>query len=108
MIQDVNFSDAKSQMEKTTIGIYVITHEDADATNPPENVGIIVEGVTVLSDIEDVSSAIAFLFGVIYVLNLSYPKDLRYTFEFIQKVLIGIDDRRLSDKVQVLKNKLCE
>lgn len=107
MIQDVNFGDAQSQMEKTTIGIYVITHEGSDATDPPEDVGIIVEGVTVLSDIEDVSSAIALLFGVIYVLNLSYPKELRYSFEFIQKVLMGIDDHRFSDKVQLLKNKLC-
>lgn len=95
-------------MDKTTIGIYVIKHEGADASDPLEDVGIIVEGVTVLKDIGDVASATALLFGVIYDLNLSYPSDLRYTFEFFQKVLMGIDTHRLSNKVQVLKNKLYE
>ncbi len=94
-------------MEKTTIGSYVINHEGADYSDQPEDVGIIVEGVTVLDNIEDVACATALLFSVIYVLNLSYPSDLRYTFEFFQKVLMGIDYRRLSDKVQILKNKLC-
>ncbi|KAJ8283177.1 hypothetical protein COCON_G00020270 [Conger conger] len=75
--QDVDFQDAQSQMEKTTMGIDVIKHEGANAADPPEDVGIIVEGVAVLKDLEDVASAIALLFGVIYVLNLSYPSDLR-------------------------------
>lgn len=95
-------------MEKTVIGIYVIKHEGADASDPPEDVGIIVEGVTVLQDLGDVASAAALLFGVIYVLNLSYPSDLKYTFEFLQKVLMELDTHRLSAKVQVLKNKLLE
>ena len=108
MVKDVGLSRCPGQMEKTTIGIYAIKHEGANAADPPEDVGIIVEGVTVLKDLEDIASATALLFGVIYVLNLSYPSDLRYTFEFLQKVLMGIDNHRLSNKIQVLKNFVYE
>lgn len=95
-------------MDKTTVGIYVVRHEGADREEDPEDVGILVEGVIVLQGIEDVAVAMAFLFGIIYVLNLSYPNELRYSFEFVQKVLMGMGDhRRLSDKVQLLKNKMC-
>lgn len=95
-------------MNQTVIGIYVMKHLDADVDQPPEDVGIIVEGVQVLQDLRDVANACALLFGVIYDLNLSYPADLRYTFEFIQKILMELDAQRLSNKIQVLKNKLLE
>ncbi|XP_062239270.1 uncharacterized protein LOC133949105 [Platichthys flesus] len=105
---DVNFDNAQRQMDGTAIGIYVIKHEGADASDPPEDVGIIVEDVAVLQDIGDAATATALLLAVIYNLNLSYPPELKYTFEFLQKVLMGIDTNRLSNKVQVLKNKLHE
>lgn len=95
-------------MEQTILGVYVIRSEGADATDLPEDVGIVVEGCTVLQDLRDVASGIALLLGLIYCLNLSYPKDLKYTFEFLQKVLMELDGKKLSTKVQVLKNKLCE
>lgn len=95
-------------MEQIVIGIYVIKHPGADADQLPEDVGIIVEGVQVLEGLKDVASACALLFGIIYDLNLSYPTDLRYTFEFIQKILMELDSRLLSVKVQVLKNKLLD
>ena len=95
-------------MEQTVIGIYVIKHPGADVDQLPEDVGIIVEGVQVLSGIKDVATACALLFGIIYSLNLSYPTDLRYTFEFIQKIVMELDTHRLSTKIQVLINKLLE
>lgn len=95
-------------MEQTIIGIYMIKHPDADGDQAPEDIGIIIEGVQVLQGLKDVANACALLFGIIYDLNLSYPPDLRYTFEFIQKVLMELDSRCLSAKVQVLKNKLLD
>ncbi|XP_059208218.1 sterile alpha motif domain-containing protein 3-like [Centropristis striata] len=97
--------ETQRELDRTVIGIYVIKHPSAEL---PEDVGIIVEGVQVLSDIKDVATACALLFGTIYDLNLSYPTDLRYTFEFIQKILMELDTHRLSTKIQVLKNKLLE
>lgn len=85
-------------MDQTVIGIYVIKHPGADVGQPPKDVGIIVEGVQVLSGLKDVATACALLFGIIYDLNLSYPTDPRYTFEFIQKILMELDTHRLSTK----------
>ena len=90
------------------LGIYIIRNEGAELTDPPEDIGIIIEGVEVLGDLGDVATGCAVLLGLIYSLNLSYPKDLRYTFEFIQRVLMQLDSHKLSNKVQVLKNKLHE
>jgi len=95
-------------MEEVVLGVYTVKQQGAEPTDPPENVGVIVEGCTVLQELRDVANGCAALFGLIYCLNLSYPKDLRYTFEFLQKVVMGLDGNRLSTKVQVLKNKLHE
>ena len=86
----------------------MIQHPGASVDQLPEDVGIVVEGVQVLSGLKDVATACALLFGIIYDLNLSYPADLRYTFKFIQKILMELDTHRLSAKIQVLKNKLLE
>ncbi|KAG9281082.1 sterile alpha motif domain-containing protein 3-like [Astyanax mexicanus] len=96
------------EVEKMVLGVYIIRHEGADSTDVPEDVGIVIEGCTVLQDLGDVANGCAVLLGFIYCLNLSYPKDLRYTFEFFQKVLMELDGSKLSNKVQVLKNKLLE
>ncbi|XP_024660866.2 uncharacterized protein LOC112435975 [Maylandia zebra] len=106
--QDVDFHEAESEMEKTLIGIYVIKPEGERDLDPAEDIGIIIEGVAVLRDLPDVATAVVLLFGLIYTLNMSYPSNLRYTFEFFQKVLMGFDAKKLSNKVQVLRNKLLE
>lgn len=75
----------------------MIKHPDADVDQLPADVGIIVEGVQVLSGLKDVATAFALLFGIIYDLNLSYPTDLRYTFEYIKKILMELDTHRFSN-----------
>ncbi|XP_078800251.1 uncharacterized protein LOC144990914 [Oryzias latipes] len=97
-----------AELEKILIGIYVIKHPDGDAAQAPEDIGIIIEGLAVLQELKDVASAYALLFGLVYGLNLSYPPDLRYTFEFIQEVIMELEPRQLSTKVQILKNKLLD
>nr|XP_043908836.1 sterile alpha motif domain-containing protein 3-like [Solea senegalensis]XP_043908843.1 sterile alpha motif domain-containing protein 3-like [Solea senegalensis]XP_043908850.1 sterile alpha motif domain-containing protein 3-like [Solea senegalensis]XP_043908860.1 sterile alpha motif domain-containing protein 3-like [Solea senegalensis] len=99
---------AKKDMEETMMGVYVIWHEGAEDTDQAEDVGIIIEGVEVLQGLRYFANGCALLLGLIYSLNLSYPKDLRYTFEFVQKVLLDLDGNRMSAKVQVLKNRLHE
>lgn len=89
-------------------GIYSITVEGGDATTPPADVGIVIEGVEVLHDLGDIATACALLMGVIYALNLSYPQELKAVFEVLQKIFLHLDASRLSIKVQMLKNKLFE
>lgn len=82
------------------MGIYVITREGAEPKEDPEDVGIIIEGVGVLQNLRSTANACA--------LNLSYPKELKNTFEFLQKVILELDANRLSTKVQILKNRLLQ
>uniref|UniRef100_A0AAY5KL14 Uncharacterized protein n=1 Tax=Esox lucius TaxID=8010 RepID=A0AAY5KL14_ESOLU len=100
--------DAVTEIERLVLGVYIVRHDGADATDPPEDVGVVIEGCTVLRDLREAANGCAVLLGLIYCLNLSYPKELRYTFEFLQKVLMELDGNKLSTKVQVLKNKLHE
>ncbi|KAK7898452.1 hypothetical protein WMY93_019305 [Mugilogobius chulae] len=57
-----DFHDAQQQMAKTVIGIYAILHEADDENNDPEEVGVIIEGVTVLRDLRELSIAFPLLF----------------------------------------------
>ncbi|XP_027008640.2 uncharacterized protein LOC113646527 isoform X1 [Tachysurus fulvidraco] len=70
------------------------------------DVSIILEGREILTGCHNVAKACALLMGLIYALNLAYPKDLRYTFEVFQKLFLELDGIKLSSKVQTLKSKL--
>lgn len=69
------------------------------------DVGIIIEGVVVVQDLDSVAIATAMLFGLFYSLNMKYPSQLRYTFAVIQKVIMELDVTQLSRKAQSLKTK---
>ena len=91
-------------IEDTTVGIYVLKqHASSDQ---PEDIGIVLEGIKVLQGLDNVALAVAMLFGLMYALNLSYPADLRYTFETIQKIFMELDGGKLSKKALALKNRL--
>ena len=94
-------------MAETVFGIFVMRHEGAEPDDDPEDVGIILEGVEVLDELGNVPFAVVMLLGLVYALNLSYPPELKYTFEALQKIIMELDGHRLSRKVQVLKTLLC-
>jgi len=71
----------------------------------PAHAKIVLEGTEVLTDV-DIPRTCALRMGLIYALNLSYPKELKNTFEVFQKILLKLDDLRASPKVMSLKNKL--
>uniref|UniRef100_A0A8C4RSU1 Uncharacterized protein n=1 Tax=Erpetoichthys calabaricus TaxID=27687 RepID=A0A8C4RSU1_ERPCA len=66
-------------MSHTGIGKNVIRHEGTDVVNPPEDAGILVK-----------------------VYNLNYPSDFKYTFQFVQKIIMEVDAHRLSSKCTLL------
>ncbi|XP_051965272.1 uncharacterized protein LOC127631244 [Xyrauchen texanus] len=98
--------ESSASMEQTVMGVYVIQKEGACAEDDPEDIGVLVEGVKVLGKLPNIGDACALLFGLIYCLNLSYPPDLKCTFEVMRKILMNLDGQRLSSKAQFLKNKL--
>lgn len=93
--------DAENEIPNTVMGIYKIRRGDCT-----EDIGVVIEGVKVLSNLDCVILAFIMLFGLIYALDLSFPDNLKYTFEFIQKILMNLEGHRLNAKIQQLKIKL--
>lgn len=71
----------------------------------PANATVVIEGAEVLDGLS-VPRACALLMGLMYALNLSYPKELKSTFEAFQKIFLELDALRASPKVMSLKSKL--
>ncbi|CAL8258511.1 unnamed protein product [Arctogadus glacialis] len=76
------------------------------STSEDPDVGIVVDGIKVLSALSNMPRACSMLVGLAYAVNLAYPKELRYTFEAFQKLFLELDSSKLSPKVNSLKNKL--
>ncbi|KAJ8035398.1 hypothetical protein HOLleu_22621 [Holothuria leucospilota] len=71
-----------------------------------KSISIIIDGNVVMEDIDNVPRSLAMYFCLHYCLHLEYAKTHGRTMEFIQKVLINLDGKKLSPKVQNLKTKL--
>lgn len=87
------------------MAVFVI-REEADPLLPPLEIGIVIEGVEVLNRLPSVAHACAMLFGLIYVLNLGYPGELRHTFDALQKVFMEIEPKKMTRKVFSLSVRL--
>lgn len=72
----------------------------------PVSTAIIVEGGIVMDNLQNLPQAICLLFGLSYALNLDYPKSMKNTFNFFQKVMLGLGKNKLPPKLQSLKNLL--
>lgn len=88
------------------MAVYVIRKEGGEHHEPPADIGVVIEGVKVLNELPSFTSACALLLGMIYIINLVYPKPLRFTFEVFQKVLLQLDQHKMSPKVQSLFRRL--
>ncbi|XP_076743317.1 uncharacterized protein LOC112435253 [Maylandia zebra] len=103
---DCGADDVQRDLEEVTMAVYVIRKEGEGLQEPPEDIGIVIEGVEVLHELTSVASACALLLGLIYALNLAYPKPFRFTFEVLQKIFMQLDQHKISPKVQNLYIKL--
>ncbi|XP_030590513.1 uncharacterized protein LOC115783701 [Archocentrus centrarchus] len=109
---DTESREAEADVAEKTVGIYTVRAEGRGPDGPGNgrfaDVGVVLEGVKVLHNLQSVRHACVMLYGLIYALNLSYPKRLKRTFEVYQKILMDLDSTKLSPKVQALKIKLLQ
>ncbi|KAK9535960.1 hypothetical protein VZT92_005789 [Zoarces viviparus] len=70
------------------------------------NVAVVVEETIVLHEMKDVPCSFAMLMGIIYSMNLEYPQAMKYSFEFLQRVVMKIKPEQASARVHGLRNKL--
>ncbi|XP_062421714.1 uncharacterized protein LOC119217958 isoform X2 [Pungitius pungitius] len=89
------------------IGILLVV-EDVKEPLPVSynDVAIVIEEKIVMRHLGDVPNAFVNLMGLLYMLNLDYPKDIKYTFEVIQRLFMGIESEICTPRVRSLKNKL--
>lgn len=109
IFQDIECSEAEADVAGTTMAIYTVEAEGDDHDGPGglfADVGVVLEGVEVLHNLQSINRACIMLYGLIYALYLSYPKSLKNTFEAYQKILMDLESSKLSPKVQALKLKL--
>lgn len=70
------------------------------------DVAVVVKETIVLHNFKDVAQSFAMLLGIIYCVNLKYPDTMKYTFEFLQRVLMNIKPDQASARVHGLRNRL--
>ncbi|KAK3567575.1 hypothetical protein QTP86_020020 [Hemibagrus guttatus] len=89
--QDTDPEDTHTKGMK--MGILTVIEDDVATihSNPIVRcMSVVLEEQVVLDNVQDLPTAVALLFGLIYALNMSYPKEIKYTFKTIQKLLIGL------------------
>ncbi|KAL6461099.1 hypothetical protein MHYP_G00310650 [Metynnis hypsauchen] len=94
------------EVDQLLMAVVVMRNMGASADDSPKDTGIVIERVQVVTGLKDIATTCAVFFGLTYVLNLSYPSQLKHTFEVFQKLFLEIDALKLLNKVQSLKCKL--
>lgn len=93
----MELEDLKEEASAPHIAIIGDVYHDA-------KVYIVAEGDILAYEVDDFPKAVCLLFGLIYNLNLQYP--VRYTYEYLQKVVMEIDSTKMSPRIRSLQNKL--
>ncbi len=97
--------EAGCELQSCTMAVFVIREEE-DPLQPPHDIGIVIEGVEVLNKLPSLAHGCAMLFGLIYALNLSYPSELKHTFDALQKIFMEIEPKKMTRRVCSLNVKL--
>ncbi len=92
------------------VGLLFMTGQpdDGDMLADILDVAVILEDKIVIRQLKSVPNAFAILIGLLYSLNIDYPKVMKYSFEVIQKVVMDVGSATCSSKVLALKNKILQ
>ncbi|GAA6102815.1 uncharacterized protein LOC113664096 [Tachysurus ichikawai] len=104
--QDTDLEETYTRGVKLAI-LAVMEDDLSQATKRCLNFGIILEETVVMEDLPDFPTAFMVFFGLLYMLNIEYPKGLKYTFEAVQNIFVELGEK-CTNRVQSLKNKLFE
>ena len=64
------------------------------------NVAVVIEEAIMPHNFEDVLFSFAFLIGIILnCVNLEYPQEIKYSFEFLQRIVMKIKQGQASAQV---------
>ncbi|XP_034071427.1 uncharacterized protein LOC117545671 isoform X2 [Gymnodraco acuticeps] len=105
--KDAHGDTLEEAMKGMQVGLLIGYEGERDAF-PQQifNVAVVVEETIVFHNLKDVACGFAMLLGLIYCLNLHYPLEMKFSFEFLQRVVLKIQPDQASAKIQGLKNKL--
>ncbi|KAK1900083.1 UPF0234 protein [Dissostichus eleginoides] len=101
---DAHGDTLEEAMKGMRVGLLIGYEGERDAF-PQQifNVAVVVEETIVLHNLKDVACGLAMLLGIMYSLNLQYPLEMKYSFEFLQRVVMKIQSDQASAKVHGLK-----
>ncbi|KAK2865814.1 hypothetical protein Q7C36_001870 [Tachysurus vachellii] len=89
------------------IGILVVVENVMEPLPAFYNdVALVIEEEVVMRHLTDIPNAFLNLMGLVYALKLDYPKELKFTFEVIQRLFIGVGSDSCTARVHSLKTKL--
>ncbi|XP_034542211.1 sterile alpha motif domain-containing protein 3-like [Notolabrus celidotus] len=106
LIKEFNGTEDSEELEQLVVAITVTTKAEHSPSDNSKEVGVVIEGMEVVTGLGDIARACCLLLGLTYALNLDYPRQLKNTFEVFQKLFMELDASKLSKKVQSFKSKL--
>ncbi|KAL7851800.1 hypothetical protein SRHO_G00175850 [Serrasalmus rhombeus] len=107
-IEEQDTEALEDHTKNMKMGILEVVKESADSSRSLTSVvsvAVVLEEEVVMDNLPDYTDAFILLFGLLYALNTEYPKDLKYTFDVVQKVFLHLGNE-CTARVQSLKNKL--
>ena len=93
---------AEEELGSSTMAIFIFR----EGLHSPEDVGIIIDGMEVISALPSAAYGVVLLFGLCYALNMEYPEGFKFTFEAIQKILMELGSNKMSPKMRKLHGEL--
>ena len=93
-------------LRDVSVGLVPVHEEDDPAVSPNvRDWAVVLEGSIVLRHLPDLGTAFAYLVGLLYAMNIDYPKEMRYTFEAIQIIFFKLGSQ-CSQRTRSLQTKL--